>query len=266
MKQTKFIRLVIAAVFSAASSTCAIAQMKNEDILGIKLGMTAEQVRAVVKSQNPAMRTRDAAKYQDQPGLPSSVAVIQFCEGPPSPDFTSCSDEIAVTIGQATHKVWHIHRSVWLTRPKLKGVPPENILVKSIVDSIIDKYGAPTNSRPIREDLFNWSYDNSNKPTSGCVLNAYGNVPEWGETRRGERQRGNPACGMSMAAIISKKGGTSSAFAEYMGISAFDARLLNEDLDKANAIVRAYQQEKDRDEKAFQQGKEREAAGAKPKL
>jgi len=55
-------------------SSAALAQTQSDDIVGVKLGMTADEVRAALKAHDPAMKVIDYAKRNARPGVPASLA------------------------------------------------------------------------------------------------------------------------------------------------------------------------------------------------
>jgi len=248
----------IVAFICALVSTTATAQLKNDDILGIKPGMTVDQARTAIKSQNPAMVGRDLSKYPDLPGLPGPVFAIEFCERVVNNGCTS-GDSVRVFLGEATHKILLIHRSVKFINPK--------VLVKTVKDSLNEKYGLPA-ARSGDGLESSWHFDRENKINPACAINAWGNIPEWGPPPpRGmwQHPRANPACGTSLDVLI-EKDSSDVSFASGMFISIYDYRLMNEDFDKAVSIVVPYKQEKEREAKLLQQNKENEATANKPKL
>lgn len=128
---------VISFVLSTANPVWAAD--KPSDIVGIKLGMTADQVRAALKAHDANMKIVDYASWKAAPGVPASLAKIRGC-GTPMPGgvgpYDVCKDTIDVSFGHISKKALFITRQLRFDR--------NTMLVKNVVDSLAEKFGAPT--------------------------------------------------------------------------------------------------------------------------
>ncbi len=133
----------LAAVSFALSVTNPVwAAEKPSDIVGVKLGMTADQVRMALKAHDPNMKIVDYASWKAAPGVPASLAKIRGC-GTPMPGgvgpYDVCKDAVDVSFGHISKKAIFIKRQVRFDN--------NTILVKNVVDSLVEKFGAPSFTR-----------------------------------------------------------------------------------------------------------------------
>lgn len=218
-------------------------QLKANDIAGLILGMSVEEVRASLKAHNPAMQVVDEAQWKAAPGVPVSLAKISGCvpyNGPLAndPGGPRCLDRIEVTIGHMQKKALFIARIIKLGT---------SLLMQNALDSTIEKYGTPPyrSREPSGEQLV-WSYTLNGVPLNSlqCAVSAY--------TDPADLSRRDSDCSLGLNVSIIQGTGN---FASKIALSLYDYRLWAEEQNLFNAAV-----------KAHQQGLERDAQGNKIKL
>ncbi|MGZ5799370.1 MAG: hypothetical protein ACXWJZ_01925 [Burkholderiaceae bacterium] len=205
-------------------SSTAFAQAKLvDDVVGIRLGMSAEQVRSAIKAHDPEMKFKDAGTWEARPGVPPSLASIEGCKA--KPHVTYCIEKIAVWFGQASRKAYYIHRDM-----SFYG----EVLHQTAVDSILKKYGDPNYKADSNNYIYRWLYDTSDieikNPNTRCISS--GSPPAVV----------HPGCGITIDAYIPK---TKGALADTMWINVFDHRLLMENIAKVKAQGQEFQKNKE---------------------
>ena len=207
-------------------SSTAFAQTKPiDDVVGIRLGMSAAEVRAAIKAHDPEMSIKDATKWEARPGIPASLASIEACKS--KAHVINCIEKISVNFGQASKKAYFIHRNVSFNGEALH---------QTVVDSILKKYGKPTfPSSTTGPDMYRWLYDARD---NGLANNNSGCVPS-----------GQPpavvhkGCGVSVDVYVPKTKGT--ALADTLWINVFDHRLLMENIAKEKADALEFQEKRE---------------------
>lgn len=155
---------VLSLVMSASNFACGAE--KPSDIVGIKLGMTADQVRASLKAHDPNMKIIDYASWKAAPGVPASLAKIRGC-GTPMPGgvgpYDICKDMIDISFGHVSKKALFIKRQV--------RFDSNTMLVKNVNDSIFAKYGTPT-YKSNESFSFLWAYTPEGSPINNteCAI------------------------------------------------------------------------------------------------
>lgn len=218
---------VLSLVMSA--SNFAFAGEKPSDIVGIKLGMTADQVRATLKTHDPNMKIVDYANWKAAPGLPASLAKIRGC-GTPMPGgvgpFDICKDMVDISFGHASKKVIFIKRQVRFDN--------NTMLAKNIVSGLTEKFGAPTQQNKENTYML-WAYnqDGSAINTNECGISDL-NLP-FAEHRS--------HCANVYAASIRYGAG---AFATEMSTNIYQSKLFFDEQTAFNNAVNADRADKEK--------------------
>jgi hypothetical protein len=158
------VTLVLLALVTIVGS--ALAQPTNFDIGGVKLGMTEPAVRAALKKFNPAFKYEDA-EWQPRPGVPSTRASVTgfIGVGPAShAPKGQIDDGITVFFTQATGQAYSIVREFRAPDPAAA------MLYETVRQSILDKYGKPTEVLVDQKQQLNahWDYDMAGAPSTDC--------------------------------------------------------------------------------------------------
>jgi len=140
------VRAVLFSVGVAVTAASA-AQQPAYDVAGVKLGMSADQVRSVLLAAHPGVKFQET-KHPPFPNVPQQVAIIKAV----SPDLGG----IEVQFGVGTGKAYRVERTVvygQANQPRLEAVQK----------SIADKYGKPEKFDGMN---YRWTYDVSGKLTN----------------------------------------------------------------------------------------------------
>jgi len=132
-------KFVFFLVFLSSGVAVAENTPENFDVLGIKMGMTVDQVRSAIKAANPKFTMYNEFTYKAQPGLAGGgIARIEYCDNPKSNSLVGgpCNDgdDLAVEFGQSSKTANFIFRNV-----KTNGT----VTQQSVRSSLLGKYGSP---------------------------------------------------------------------------------------------------------------------------
>lgn len=223
MKNRKFLLTAAAALAALALAGPSFGQAKATDIVGLKLGMSPDEVRAALKAHDATMKIVDLASWNARPGVPASLAKIRGCSSaiPNGP----CKDEIVVTFGHLSKK------ALFLTRVLKLG---NGVLQQAAVDSLVEKYGQPT-FRSSPNSLL-WTYTTTGAPlgSTECAVSAQSPI---------ESITPQPQCGRSTSANILAGPG---ALAAEIHVATYEAKRLTDERALLVAAVKAYQEEIER--------------------
>lgn len=77
--------LIVAAALSSATGIAVAKDASDFDILGVKIGMTREQVEEIIKQNRPELTLSSTEVFREAPGIaPSSLAKLRFDSRSPS--------------------------------------------------------------------------------------------------------------------------------------------------------------------------------------
>lgn len=154
------------AFLAMAFSNLSYAQSKAPDVVGIKLGMSVDEVRAAIKAHDPNMIIVEWASWNARPGVPASLAKIRGCIDPVKGTpklYQACRDLVEVTFGHMSKKALFLHRELDMGDSTLQQVA---------IDSLESKYGSPTykNIRPNQPvTQFQWAFTPAGAPVEGVA-------------------------------------------------------------------------------------------------
>lgn len=217
--------LLVAALVTTAATGVAHAQLKNPDIVGLKIGMTPDEVRAVLKKHAPEMDVKETSSWQPSPGVPASLAVLTGCL---EPQRAGCRETINVTFTQFSKRAYHIYRNNYFPE---KAQP----LWADVRNAVIEKYGEP-HAGSLR-DQPRWGFDTSGKPNKLCIGAGSSQAPL--NPTPGLRGGAPADCGLSAGAYIAPAGNNLAAL---ISVGLLNEQLLVEDLKTLDATVKAHQQ------------------------
>jgi hypothetical protein len=198
MKIGPFVLSTVVASLALVFSTALHAQPKATDVVGIKLGMSVDEVRAAIKAHDPNMIVVEWASWNARPGVPASLAKLRGCIDPVKGTpklYWACRDLVEVTFGHMSKKALFLHRSL---------DTGDSTLQQAVFDSLQGKYGRPTFQVPSQTQFptqIQWTYTPAGAPVESlsCAI-ADSSGLESGQFR--------PQCGTVVSALVYSGNGT----------------------------------------------------------
>ena len=221
------------ACLALSLSSAVQAQPKATDVVGIKLGMSVEEVRAAMKAHDPNMIFVEWASWNARPGVPASLAKVRGCIDPVKGTpklYWACRDLVEVTFGHLSKKALFLHRSLDLG---------DSSLQQNVVDSLEAKYGKPSFKVPSQTQFptqIQWAFT----PTGAPVANMSCSI---GDTSGLEAGQFRPQCGTVVGALVYSGNG---ALARKFIIDVYQNQGWMDESALFNAAVKANQDEIER--------------------
>lgn len=172
-------RFVLGGVCMMAVLGCVHANAENKladaDVVGLRLGMSFEQVQSTLKALYPSYRF----KILNKRGGGAMGLRVAVESAAPKVCSYGCPEHIELTFGLHSNKLWAIQRRVVVAEP---------IAPKTMTEELTKKYGVPTKLWALG---FQVSMGVDGKPKEGCS----------GVVKASERDKG---CGASFDANYSQ--------------------------------------------------------------
>ena len=182
-----------------------------QDIIGIKTGMTPDQVRPILAKHFPGTRIEENLYASSGNGAPQRIAIMVVDRG--AKGQFGFEEEMLVRFTANTGKVY------WVVRNINKQAPSS-----AYEKAISEKYGAPNNSQPVQR-LMHWNWNAAGKPslTSNPVCLA-------------DFQRATPSyvemgCGLGITALILL--GPNPEVARGLSVAMIDSVVLTAEIEAA---------------------------------
>lgn len=191
------------------------------DVIGIRMGMTVDQVRTAIQTANPKFKQTQEFNFTASPGLAGGgVAALVFAD-PKETD----KETVKVQFTQTGGNVYYITRAV-----TTNGTATQ----EAILNGITSKYGQPHN---VVKNVINWGgfwnfTDKGEKRVGGrgneCLPGQGGRPPN--ETQDG--------CNLAVLVLAEAKSSDQSINSFY-AVYATDHRLMLKDIKASNAAAKA---------------------------
>ena len=200
------------------------------DIIGVTIGMTADQAREVLKKSGTPFKFFEV-RYQAQSGIPESLAFINACASDNPPGSKYCfnthgvgSDQVLVAFGQMSGRVFFVRRS-W--EPAKTAQP----LLENVEKAVLEKYTglkkfgeSSSGGRPTGRSYMN-ANDLNGRPSTPCAPALDLGIPNTAKSN----------CGAASAARFEFEGELPKL--KKLEIGIYDHRVLLADIKQSNEIL-----------------------------
>jgi len=219
-----------AALFMLLVMHTPVFAQKSADIVGVEIGMTADQVREALKKSGTPFKFIEG-RYEAQTGIPESLAYINACASINPPVDKSCftvskgsgTDQVLVAFGQMSGKVFSVQRT-W--EPAAASQP----MMENVEKAVLEKYtglkkttesssqGKPTGR------AYEYANDLNNRPVAQCTLSVLLGIPNSAKSN----------CGFASSVMFTFEGELQKL--KQLRIGIFDHRVLLSDINQSNVI------------------------------
>ena len=210
---------VLAVGYASLASAFAQGLPESFDVMGVKMGMTVDQVRSVVKSENPKLTLLQEYNFKPQPGVPGGgVAQLKYCDRSSG---TDCSDALTVSFGQTTKVAHYIYRYL-----KTNGTTSQSAMQSSVTA----KYGVSHESSVNKGmTLGYWSFTDAGAKYPKKVPNPCGAGDSYGPS-----PVTTAGCGLAIMTTVYAVAGNES-INDHFAISAVSHVLFLKDIEGVKA-------------------------------
>ena len=213
IRNTSTVQTLLQTAIAAAITITAVTihAQTAQDIIGIKTGMTPDQVRPILATRFPGTRIEENLYASSGNGAPQRIAIMVIDHGAKGP--SGFEEELLVRFTANTGKVY------WVVRNINKQAPSA-----AYEKAILEKYVTPNNSAPVQR-LMHWNWNAAGKPlvTSNPVCLA-------------DFQRATPSyvemgCGLGITALITH--GPNPDIASGLRVAMTDSAVLTAEIEAA---------------------------------